>query len=246
MGKTTLMSSLSCDSVIAGAFSPQPDSHVPEEKMSQHAGQHMVSPPGKLPHFVMIHPQVRFGLLKALLDGPANPREPYERFQTGGSAGVRDEVGEIGLSSWSSANYQPNRPIGLSLFGQNNATLHKFIGYRSLCSFGDRPAIPEVVIRPPCDFLEGEGSLFGFRKYAFCPFFSTVPVGLFHDRRVMQPAESVAGKSHKVRHSGNHFHRIQKLRAVSINRIHRYISEGNHLCGDDFSPTSPPPTAASS
>jgi hypothetical protein len=31
-------------------LSPQPDSHVPEEKVNQHAGQHMVPPSGKLPH----------------------------------------------------------------------------------------------------------------------------------------------------------------------------------------------------
>jgi hypothetical protein len=45
---------------------------VPEEKMSQHAGQHMMSPPGKLPRLVMIHPQIRLCFLKALLDGPAS------------------------------------------------------------------------------------------------------------------------------------------------------------------------------
>jgi len=38
MGNTALMISLSCDSVIAGAFSPQSDSHVPEKEMIQHTG----------------------------------------------------------------------------------------------------------------------------------------------------------------------------------------------------------------
>jgi len=103
MGNTALMSSLSCDSVIAGAFFPQPDSHVPEEKMSRHACQHMVPPPGKLPHLVVIHPQIRFGFLKTLLDGPANLREPDEGLQAGGSAGVRDEVGISGAFPKSSA-----------------------------------------------------------------------------------------------------------------------------------------------
>ena len=51
--------------------------------MSQHACQHMVSPSGKLPHLVVIHPKIRFGLLKALLDGPANPREPDKAFESG-------------------------------------------------------------------------------------------------------------------------------------------------------------------
>src|SRR3990172_9761031 len=96
MGNTALMSSLSCDSVIAGAFSPPPDSHMPKEKMSQHAGQHMMTPPGKLSHLVVIHPQVRFGFLKALLDSPANPCKPDKNLQACGSAGVRDEVGISG------------------------------------------------------------------------------------------------------------------------------------------------------
>ena len=131
MGNTALMSSLSCDSVIAGAFFPQPDSHVPEEEMSQHASQHMVSPPRKLPHLVVIHPQIRFGLLKTLLNGPANPREPDEVLQVGGSVCVRDEIGISGASPKSSANDQPNRPIGLSVFTKNDPALHKLISYLS-------------------------------------------------------------------------------------------------------------------
>jgi hypothetical protein len=80
IGNTAPMSNLSCDSVIAGAFFPQPDSHVPEEKMSQHASQHMMPPSGKLPHLVMIHAQVRFGLFKTLLDGPSYTRKPDKSF----------------------------------------------------------------------------------------------------------------------------------------------------------------------
>src|SRR3990172_2632031 len=119
MGNTALMSSLSCDSVIAGAFFPQPDSHVPEEKMSQHACQHMMAPPWKLSHLVMIHPQVRFGLLKALLDGPANPCKPDKNLQPSGSAGVRDEVGVRGTFPQGSAHDQPDVPVRLSVFGQD-------------------------------------------------------------------------------------------------------------------------------
>ena len=162
MGNTALMSSLSCDSVIAGAFFPQPDSHVPEEKMSQHACQHMVSPPGKLPHLVVIHPQIRFGLLKALLDGPANPREPDEVLQAGGSGCVRDEVGISGALPEAPANDQPNRPVGLSVFTQNDPALHELVGYWPFRPLGDRPAIPEVVVRSLGDLLEGDWFLFGF------------------------------------------------------------------------------------
>ena len=70
MGSTALMSNLSCDSVTAGALFPQPDYRVPEEAISQHAYQHTVSPPGKLPHRVVNHPEIRFVLLNALLDRP--------------------------------------------------------------------------------------------------------------------------------------------------------------------------------
>ena len=115
--------------------------------MSQHACQHMVSPPRKLSHFVVIHPQIRFGLLKALLDGPANPREPDEGFQAGGSAGVRDEVGISGAFPKSPAYDQPNCPVGLPVFTQNDLALHELGCHRSLRPLGDRPAIPEVVVR---------------------------------------------------------------------------------------------------
>ena len=53
MGKTALMSNLSCDSAIAGAFFPQPDSHVPEEEVGQHASNHMVTPPRIFSHLVV-------------------------------------------------------------------------------------------------------------------------------------------------------------------------------------------------
>ena len=70
--------------------------------MSQHGGQHMMSPSGKLPHLVVRHSQIQFGFLKTLFDGPANSREPDKGFQAGGSAGVRDKVGEVGIFPGSS------------------------------------------------------------------------------------------------------------------------------------------------
>jgi len=93
MGQTALMSNLSCDSVIAGAFFPQPESRVPEEEVTQHAGDHMVAPPRIFSYLVMVHPQVGFGFLETLLHGPADPGEPDKGLQPGGSTGVRDEVG---------------------------------------------------------------------------------------------------------------------------------------------------------
>jgi len=145
--------------------------------MSQHTGQHMVSPPGKLPHLVVIHPQVRFGFLKALLDGPANPREPDEGFQTSGSAGVRDGVGINGTLPKSSANDQPDCPVGLLVFTQNDPALHELVGYRPLRPLGNRPAIPEIVVRSSGDPFKGDRLLLGFRKDAFRPLLSAVPEG---------------------------------------------------------------------
>jgi len=160
MGNTALMSNLSCDSVMAGAFFPQPDSHVPEKKMSQHACQHMVSPSWKLPHLVVIHPQVRFGFLKTLLDGPANSGKPDKVLQMSGSACIRDEVGISGALSKSPANDQPDCPVGLSVFGEDDPAFRELVGHWPLRPLGDRPAIPEVVVRSPGDLLEGDRFLF--------------------------------------------------------------------------------------
>jgi len=125
--------------------------------MGQHACQHMVPPAGKLPHLVVIHPQIRFGLFKTLFDGPAHTRKPDEGFQTGGSAGIGDEIGISGVFPKSPANEQPNPPVGLSLFTQNDSTLRKFIGHRSLRSLRHRPTIPEVIVCPLAIFSKVTG-----------------------------------------------------------------------------------------
>ena len=147
MGNTALMSNLSCDSVIAGAFFPQSDSHVPEEKMRQHAGDHMVAPPRIFSHLIMVHSQVGFGFLEALLDGPTHTREPNKSFEPGGSARVRDEVGVSGFLSKSPADNQPDFPVRHSVFGQNHPFFHKLISYGTFRSLGDLAAIPEIVVR---------------------------------------------------------------------------------------------------
>jgi hypothetical protein len=54
-----------------GAFFPQPDLQVPEEKMGQHACEYMVLPSRKLAYFVVVHTQFGFGFFKALFDRPA-------------------------------------------------------------------------------------------------------------------------------------------------------------------------------
>ena len=47
--------------------------------MSQYAREHMVLPAWELSHFVVVHAQFGFGLLEALLDGPAQTAEPTKR-----------------------------------------------------------------------------------------------------------------------------------------------------------------------
>ena len=77
-GKITSISVLSCDSVMDGAFFPQPDFQVPKEKVSKHTGQNMVIPTSIFPNLIMIHTQVSFGFLKALFYGPSKATEPNE------------------------------------------------------------------------------------------------------------------------------------------------------------------------
>src|SRR5664280_1461165 len=137
IGSTARMSSLSCDSVIAGAFFPQSDSHVPEKEVSQHTSNHMVTPSRILSYFVVVHSQIRFGLLKALLNGPTNPREPDKGLQSCRSACVRDEVGVYRFLSNGATDNQPNSFIWFSVLGQNHPFLHKLIGYRTFCPLRD-------------------------------------------------------------------------------------------------------------
>jgi hypothetical protein len=58
---------------MAGAFFSQPDFQVPEKKVRQHARQHVVVPAHEFAHFIVVHTQLCFGFLKALLDRPAQP-----------------------------------------------------------------------------------------------------------------------------------------------------------------------------
>jgi hypothetical protein len=44
---------------------------MPEKEMTQHASYHVVVPPWKLSDLIVIHPKVRLGFFKTLLDSPA-------------------------------------------------------------------------------------------------------------------------------------------------------------------------------
>ena len=107
-GNTTSIRVLSCDTVIDGAFFPQPDFQVPEEEMSQHTGQNMVIPSRVFPNLIMIHSQFRFGFFKALLYGPSNATEPNECGQSCANWGIADEISVSAIRSDATSDNEPN------------------------------------------------------------------------------------------------------------------------------------------
>jgi len=71
-------STLSCESVIAGAFFSQSDFGVPEKEMTKHACQNMMMPSWKFSHFILIHAELGFAFFKLpRIDG----LEALERIQ---------------------------------------------------------------------------------------------------------------------------------------------------------------------
>jgi hypothetical protein len=84
-----------CETVSAGAFFPQADVQVPQKEMRQHTRQHMVMPSRILAHFVVVHAQFRFGLLKALFNRPPHTTQPHEQTQGGTRGGIADIVTQV-------------------------------------------------------------------------------------------------------------------------------------------------------
>ena len=99
---------LSCDTVIDGAFFPQPDFQVPKKEMSQYTGQNMVIPSRIFSHLIMIHSQFRFGFFEALLYGPTNATEPNESGQSRTNQGITDEIPVIAIRSDATSNNEPD------------------------------------------------------------------------------------------------------------------------------------------
>ena len=91
-GNTRFIGTLSCDSVMDGAFFPQPDFQVPEKEVGQHARGDVMMPASKLSDFIVLHAQFGFGLLEALLNCPAQATEPDQRFKAPSAGGVGDEI----------------------------------------------------------------------------------------------------------------------------------------------------------
>ena len=106
------MSSLSSDIVSEGAFFPQPDPHVPEKEVSQHAREHVMTPPGIFSHLVMIQPQFGLGFLEALFYCPSDAAQPDEGLQASADRGIADVEG-IGCGFFDSPlDDQPDRFSG--------------------------------------------------------------------------------------------------------------------------------------
>ena len=77
---------------MAGTFFPQPDPEVPQEKVSEHAREHVVIPSRIFPHLIVIHPELTLGFLEALLDGPPDPAQPDKDLEARAHRGVADKV----------------------------------------------------------------------------------------------------------------------------------------------------------
>jgi hypothetical protein len=75
------MRTLSCDSVIDGAFLSQPDFQVPEKEVGQHASEDVMMPASEISDFVVVYAQFGFGLLEALFNRPAQAAEPDQGFK---------------------------------------------------------------------------------------------------------------------------------------------------------------------
>ena len=76
IGSRHCISILTCDSVMEGAFFPQPDNQVPKKEMGHNTGEHMVVPPLEFSHFVVVHSKLSFALFKSLLNSPTKTTKP--------------------------------------------------------------------------------------------------------------------------------------------------------------------------
>ena len=109
MGSTVLSKILSCESVMSGAFFPQPNPDVPQEKVSEHAGEDVVIPGWILSHLRVVHSELSLGFLKDLLDGPTNPAQTNEAVESGAHRGIADKV-PAALPIEASLQGEPHRP----------------------------------------------------------------------------------------------------------------------------------------
>src|SRR5215813_10551699 len=78
-GKTTANNLRTCETVSAGAFFFQPHLEMPEKAMCQHTREHVMVPARVFTDFLVVHPQLRFRFLEALLDRPPHATEPHEQ-----------------------------------------------------------------------------------------------------------------------------------------------------------------------
>ena len=126
---------LSCGNVIDGAFFPQPDFQVPEEKMCQYARENMMMPPHKLAHFVVVHTQLGFGFFKTLFDRPTQAAEPNKGLQSCAPESVANEIAVLRVIADGSSNEQPYGFFGYPLSRQDDSTPGELIHNRTLGAF---------------------------------------------------------------------------------------------------------------
>ncbi len=189
---------LSCESVMSGAFFPQPYPKMPQKVVSEYAGQDVVVPRRVLSHLVVIHPDLSFGLLKALLNCPPNAAQPYKGRKPRAQRRVADEKPVLFLIKCALHN-EPNRTGGKPLFAKRHSSSGELVSDGSFGSFGDGSGKPESIrdlsgkrIKPNGLFL-----LLGndFLRAGLPP----EPVGLCLDTRTFsQPAQVIGCHSNKV------------------------------------------------
>jgi len=141
-GKTTSNTIRSCDTVSAGAFFPQAQLHVPQKKMRQHTREHMVVPARMFPHFIVVHPQLRFAFFEALFDGPAHATSPHKGPQGRAHWSMTDRVGIRWVSPSGPLDHEPDGSLGKPFLRERDALAGKRILDGTLRPFRDLPPIP--------------------------------------------------------------------------------------------------------
>lgn len=86
------MSTLSCDIVMDGAFFPQSDFQVPQEKVGHDAGQHVLVPSAEFSDLVVVQSQFGLCFFETLFDCPAQSGEPNKKGQSGADRSIADEI----------------------------------------------------------------------------------------------------------------------------------------------------------
>lgn len=181
----------------------------------------------------MVHAELGFRLLKALLNGPAKTTEPHEDRQACASWSVTDKVGVGGIVPDGSTNDQPYRFLRQPAVGQYDSTLGELIDDRPFGPFGNLAAIPEVVVDVFGQRRYLNRLATGIGKHSFGAAFSPVGVVLFNGYRSLYPTKRVLFDCHKVVYARQRFDGFDELRTHAIHGVRKHIFKGEDLfCGN--------------